>query len=42
MKPSLACRGKPNGGRHVLGYEKDGLAGGDVVGPVSVAVPVTG
>ncbi|WP_303900878.1 Tll0287-like domain-containing protein [Thiohalomonas denitrificans] len=42
MEPCLACHGKPKGELDVLGYEKDGLEGGDVIGMISVTVPIEG
>lgn len=40
LKPCLACHGKPKGEPDKLGFEKDGLAAGDVIGMISVAVAV--
>ncbi len=40
MEPCLACHGKPKGELDMLGYEKDGLEAGDVIGLISVAVPI--
>ncbi len=40
MEPCLACHGKPKGELDMLGYEKDGMSAGDVVGMISVAIAV--
>ncbi|WP_286019290.1 Tll0287-like domain-containing protein, partial [Candidatus Venteria ishoeyi] len=40
MTPCLACHGKPKGELDMLGYEKDGMDAGDVVGMISVAIAV--
>lgn len=40
MEPCLACHGKPKGEPDVLGFRKDGLEAGDVIGLISVAVPL--
>ena len=40
MPPCLACHGKPKGEKDMLGYEKDGLNAGDVIGLISVSVAV--
>jgi len=40
MKPCLGCHGKPKGEPDILGYKKDGLEAGDIIGFISVAVAV--
>lgn len=40
MPPCLACHGKPKGNLDILGFQKDGLESGDVIGLISVAVAV--
>ena len=40
LKPCLACHGNPKGELDVLGYKKDGLEAGDVIGMISVAVAI--
>lgn len=40
MKPCLACHGKPKGELDMLGFKKDGLEAGDVIGMISVSVAV--
>lgn len=40
MPPCLACHGKPAGELDMLGFEKDGLENGDVIGLISVSVAV--
>lgn len=39
ITPCLSCHGKPKGELDPIGYEKDGLEAGDVVGLISVVVP---
>ncbi len=41
MPPCLACHGKPKGEIDILGFQKDGLDAGDVIGLISVSVAVT-
>lgn len=41
LEPCLACHGKPKGEKDKLGFEKDGLEAGDVVGLISVTVAVS-
>ena len=38
LKPCLACHGDPKGEPDKLGFKKDGLQTGDVIGMISVAV----
>lgn len=40
MAPCLACHGTPKGELDMLGYEKDGMSEGDVIGMISVAIAV--
>jgi len=40
MQPCLACHGHPKGEPDMLGYKKDGLEAGDIIGFISVAVAV--
>lgn len=40
MPPCLACHGKPKGELDMLGFQKDGFEDGDLIGVISVAVPV--
>ena len=40
MAPCLACHGTPKGELDMLGYEKDGMKAGDVIGMISVAIAV--
>lgn len=40
VPPCLSCHGKPKGELDMLGYEKDGLDAGDVIGLISVSVAV--
>jgi hypothetical protein len=40
MPPCLACHGKPKGELDMLGFQKDGLDAGDVIGLISVSVAV--
>ena len=40
MPPCLGCHGKPKGELDMLGFEKDGLDAGDVIGLISVSVAV--
>lgn len=40
ITPCLGCHGKPKGAIDVLGFEKDGLEAGDVIGLLSVTVGV--
>lgn len=40
LEPCLTCHGTPKGELDKLGYEKDGLAAGDVFGMISVTVAV--
>jgi len=40
MPPCLACHGKPKGEKDMLGFEKDGLEAGDIIGLISVSVAV--
>lgn len=40
MQPCLGCHGKPKGELDILGFEKDGLDAGDVIGLISVSVAV--
>ncbi len=40
MQPCLACHGTPKGELDMLGYEKDGMKEGDVVGMISVAIAI--
>ena len=40
MPPCLACHGKPKGELDMLGFEKDGLNSGDVIGLISVSIAV--
>lgn len=39
MAPCLACHGKPKGEIDKIGFEKDGLDAGDIIGLISVSVP---
>ena len=41
MPPCLACRGKPKGEPDMLGFEKDGLESGDLIGLMSVTIGVS-
>lgn len=41
VPPCLACHGKPKGEPDMLGFEKDGLEVGDVIGLMSVTVAVS-
>lgn len=40
MPPCLSCHGKPKGELDILGFQKDGLESGDVIGLISVSVAV--
>jgi general secretion pathway protein A len=40
MPPCLGCHGKPKGSLDMLGFQKDGLDAGDVIGLISVSVAV--
>ncbi|MCZ7560750.1 MAG: DUF3365 domain-containing protein [Burkholderiaceae bacterium] len=40
MEPCLPCHGKPKGEPDMLGYAKDGLEAGDLIGLMSVTVAV--
>ncbi|MDM8569043.1 DUF3365 domain-containing protein [Thiotrichales bacterium HSG1] len=40
VPPCLACHGKPKGELDMLGFEKDGLNSGDVIGLISVSIAV--
>ena len=40
MPPCLGCHGKPRGEPDMLGFKKDGFESGDVIGLISVSVPV--
>ena len=40
MPPCLSCHGKPKGELDILGFQKDGLDAGDVIGLISVSVAV--
>jgi len=40
MPPCLGCHGKPKGELDMLGYQKDGLDTGDIIGLISVSVAV--
>ncbi len=40
MPPCLACHGKPKGELDILGFQKDGLDAGDIIGLISVSVAV--
>ena len=40
MPPCLACHGKPKGELDILGFQKDGLDAGDVIGLISVSIAV--
>ncbi len=40
MPPCLACHGKPKGELDMLGFQKDGLNAGDIIGLISVTVAV--
>ena len=41
IPPCLGCHGKPKGAPDMLGYEKDGLEAGDVIGLMSVTIAVS-
>lgn len=41
IQPCLACHGKPKGELDQVGFEKDGLEVGDVIGLMSVSIAVT-
>ena len=41
IPPCLGCHGKPKGAPDMLGYEKDGLDAGDVIGLMSVTIAVS-
>lgn len=41
VPPCLACHGKPKGEPDMLGFEKDGLEAGDVIGLMSVTLAVS-
>jgi len=41
MEPCLACHGKPKGENDILGFSKDGLEAGDVIGAISVTVGIS-
>ncbi len=41
MQPCLSCHGKPKGEPDMLGFEKDGLEAGDVIGLMSVTIAVS-
>lgn len=41
MPPCLACHGKPKGEPDMLGFLKDGLETGDVIGLMSVTIAVS-
>lgn len=40
MPPCLPCHGKPKGALDLVGFEKDGLESGDVIGLMSVTIAV--
>lgn len=40
MPPCLSCHGKPKGELDMLGFQKDGLDAGDVIGLISVSIAV--
>lgn len=41
IPPCLGCHGQPKGAPDMLGYEKDGLEAGDVIGLMSVTIAVS-
>ncbi len=41
IPPCLGCHGKPKGEPDMLGFEKDGLENGDIIGVMSVTVGVS-
>lgn len=41
IPPCLGCHGQPKGTPDMLGYEKDGLEAGDVIGLMSVTIAVS-
>ena len=41
IAPCLSCHGKPKGELDMVGFEKDGLEVGDVIGLMSVSIAVT-
>ena len=41
IPPCLGCHGQPKGAPDMLGYEKDGLDAGDVIGLMSVTIAVS-
>lgn len=41
MAPCLPCHGKPKGAPDMLGFQKDGLEAGDVIGLMSVTLAVS-
>jgi len=41
IPPCLGCHGKPKGEPDMLGFEKDGLESGDIIGVMSVTVGVS-
>ena len=41
MPPCLGCHGKPKGEPDMLGFEKDGLEAGDLIGLMSVTIGVS-
>ncbi|MFK5985363.1 MAG: DUF3365 domain-containing protein [Pseudomonadota bacterium] len=40
LRPCLACHGKPKGELDMLGFEKDGLENGDIIGLISVSIAI--
>ena len=41
LEPCLPCHGKPKGEPDMLGFHKDGLVAGDVIGLMSVTLAVS-
>jgi general secretion pathway protein A len=41
IPPCLGCHGKPKGEPDMLGFEKDGLESGDIIGVMSVTIGVS-
>ena len=41
IPPCLGCHGKPRGEPDMLGFEKDGLESGDIIGVMSVTIDVS-
>ena len=41
IPPCLGCHGKPKGEADMLGFEKDGLESGDIIGVMSVTIGVS-